>query len=105
MRWILRTLGTWCLGLAFILLVIDGTRMLAASGLVLTSLAESWRMVDAASFEAANVAVGNALGPLGLVGVWTGLMALPGWILFGVIGAVLVLVFRRRGHKRFVQRI
>ena len=104
MRLIMRIIGTWSLGLAFVLLVIDGTRMMSASAFVATPLGESWQMLNAQSFADASAAIEGWLGPIGLLALWQGLMATPGWIVFSVLGLVLLIAFRRTGHKRFVER-
>lgn len=95
MRYIVRVVSTWFLGLALILLIVDGTRSLAANAVVMTPLAESWQSVHAASWEVVYDGLANAMPPLSgqfadLVFSW------PGWIIFSVLG----ILFALAGHKR-----
>ena len=52
MRLILRILGTWLLGLALILLIVDGTKSLGANAVVMTSLNDTWVALSASSLAA-----------------------------------------------------
>ena len=104
MRLILRILGTWLLGMAVILLVIDGTRSLAASALVTSSLGDTWNAISATSLEQTRAFIdtrffGPVLDPvLGLLLDW------PGFAVLGVPGILLAVAGRSRRSRLFVRQ-
>lgn len=104
MRLLLRLLGTWLLGMALILLIIDGTRSLAASTIVMTSLAETWGTLHMQSLEDVRAFLATRFfGPL-LEGVVDGILALPGWLVLGVPGGFLAWLGRTRRARVFVKQ-
>ena len=50
-RFLFRFIGLWLLAGAFVALVIDGTRSVAASRIVLTTVGEAWSVVHRPSLE------------------------------------------------------
>jgi len=103
MRLFLRLLGTWLLGLALILLVIDGTKSLGASRLVLTSLAENWGWLHAESLEAVRGFVASRFFGLLLAPGFETVIALPGWVVLAVPGVLLAWLGRSRKTRLFVR--
>lgn len=100
MRLILRILGTWLIGLALILLVIDGTKSLGASVLLLTSLETLWTNLQAQSLMEVTAFVnGRMFAPL-LKGVFAAVLGFPAFAVFGAPGIVLAILGRSR--KRIV---
>lgn len=97
-RFLFRLLGLICLAAAFVLLVYDGTKSLAASQLHFTSLRMLWELVNAASLAQLK----PQILPLPYVGgilwdpVMLSLLAAPAWSLFGVLGILLMLLGRRK---------
>ncbi len=104
MRLLLRLLGTWLLGIALILLIIDGTRSLAASGMVITPLGETWNQLHAASLaETQNFLSSRFFGPI-LEPVVNGLLGIAGWIVFAVPGGLFAWMGRTRRARVFVKQ-
>jgi hypothetical protein len=104
MRLFFRIVGTWLLGMALILLIIDGTRSLAANTLVMTSLGETWTAIHAQSLEEVRLFLATRFfGPL-LEGVVGALVALPGWVVLGVPGAFIAWLGRTRRSRMFVKQ-
>ncbi len=104
MRLILRIVGTWLLGMALILLIIDGTKSLGANGLVMTSLGDTWASLNAASLAAIRSFFdsrffGSVLNPL-----LTALLGLPGFAVLGVPGIVLAVMGRSKRARHFVRQ-
>ena len=65
MRLVLRVIGTVLIAFAVILIIIDGTRSLAANGLVFTPLEVTWESMHAASLVAVREFLGTRLfGPV-----------------------------------------
>ena len=104
MRLILRLVGTWVVGVALILLIIDGTKSLAADRLVLTSLEDSWTWVHAASLVAVREFLATRFfGPMLEVAV-EALLAFPGWAVLGVPGLVIAWLGRSKRSRMFVRQ-
>jgi len=103
MRLIFRVLGTWLLGLALVLVVIDGTKSLAANRLILTPLGETWSAVHAPSLAAVEAFFGTRFFADLLHGMLTALLAYPAFAVIAVPGIVLLLIGRARREPRFVQ--
>ena len=104
MRWVLRVLGTWFLGLALILLVVDGTRMLAADSLLFSTLGELWAQIAPDGPAALQESVQTYVHPLLWDPVLTTFLAWPGWAVLGGIGIVLMIVGRARTPRRYVSQ-
>ena len=101
MKFVLRVLGTWFLGLAVILLVIDGTRTLGANALVMTPLGDTWRELHPDSMAIAMRNISQAWEPL-LVPAEL-LLSWPGWAVCGVFGILFALAGRGRSARRYVE--
>jgi hypothetical protein len=104
MRLVLRVVGTWMVGLALVLLIIDGTRSLSANAVVLTPLGETWRGLDAEGLAVtreffATRFFGALLGP-----AFDTLVTWPGFAVLGVPGVVLALLGRSRKVRTFVRQ-
>jgi hypothetical protein len=104
MRLVLRVLGTLLIACATILLIIDGTRSLAASSLVFTPLEVSWTQVHAESLLALRQFLATRLfGPL-LETLVTALLGFPGWAVIGVPGVLLAWAGRSRRERVFLRQ-
>lgn len=93
-RGLFRILGLLLLAAAFIFLVYDGARSIADQTLRLTRLSEFWNDVHQASQLALRSRVDESLPVLG-----KGLHLLldqPVWAVMGVLGMLLLLLFRPR---------
>ena len=104
MRLILRLVGTWLLGLALILLIIDGTKSLGASALVWTPLGDTWSAIHAESLLQLRVFVASRFfGPLLEPAVAT-LLGMPGFLVLAVPGVILAAMGRSRRSRVFVRQ-
>jgi hypothetical protein len=92
----LRFLAAILLLVAVIAAVFDGTRSLAAHGLVMTSLFEHWSKLAPTLLNGAQGAVRRSTNPL----VWdlgvAKLLSLPAWSVFAVLGMLAAYAGRRR---------
>ena len=61
-RFLIRSLGLWLAAGGFAAAVVDGTKSIAASRLVVTPAAITWRDLSPASFESAATALEHGLG-------------------------------------------
>lgn len=101
-----RLFGFIILALALVLAVLDITRSITASALVLTPLADAWMTFNPQTFEAAKEVVTNML-PLFVWDTVIGfVLALPSWLIFWVLAMVLLWLGQKRDNKfgRFASR-
>ena len=104
MRLILRVLGTLLIAFAVILIIIDGTRSLAANGLVFTPLEVTWESMHAQSLAAIREFLGTRLfGPV-LEPVVSAILSFPGWAVIGVPGLLLAWAGRSRRERVFLRQ-
>ena len=104
MRLILRIAGTWLIGLALILLVIDGTKSLGADAIVYTSLASLWTQVHPASLDAVRAFFDSRFFADLLDAALTAVLEYPAFAVFGVPGIVLALAGRKPRRERFLRQ-
>ncbi len=91
LRFLLRFIGSLLLAAAFAALIVDATRSIAGGRLLFFSLDDTAQWLLPASLAAARrAATAHDLEP------WlTGLVALPTWLFFGVVGGLLAALGRR----------
>ncbi|OYX11887.1 MAG: hypothetical protein B7Z15_10965 [Rhizobiales bacterium 32-66-8] len=99
-RFLFRFLGFWILAGGFVALVVDGTRSIAASSLVLTSARSAWASVAAGSLTQMQTQVA-AIAPW----AWSDLLGpaldIPLFAVLAVVGLVFLAVGRRKIRSRF----
>ena len=104
MRLFLRLVGTWLVGVALILMIIDGTKSLGANSLVFTSFGECWNWVHAASLvEVREFLASRFFGPV-LELVVNALLGFPGWAVLGVPGLIIAWLGRSKRSRMFVKQ-
>ncbi|MEP7239515.1 MAG: hypothetical protein ABI697_01400 [Devosia sp.] len=104
MRLLLRILGTLLIAVAVILLVIDGSRSLAANALVITPLDATWGQIHPDSLAALRgFFATRLLGPVLEVVINT-LLGLPGWAVIGVPGIVIAWAGRSRRERVYIHQ-
>ena len=96
MKFLLRVMGIWLLGLTLVLLVIDGTRSLAASQLAITPSGEIWAGLHAQSLVALQIWATNSLAPNTASFIVTVILAWPGWAITGAPGIALLILGRQK---------
>lgn len=104
MRLVLRVVGTLLIAFAVILVIIDGTRSLAANALVFTPLETTWQSMHAESLAAVREFLGTRLfGPV-LEPVVSAILGFPGWAVIGVPGLLLAWAGRSRRERVFIRQ-
>lgn len=103
MKFILRIVGTWFLGLAAVLIVIDGTKTLATNAIVTTSVADTWASLHAASWTTVSEWIIGGIAPVFGAGVALFLFAWPGWLFAGLLGVGFLVVGRQRMRRNYIQ--
>lgn len=102
MKTLLRIIGTWMLGLAIVLIVVDGTRSLAADHVTLTPLSEIWAGIDKTSWAFCQNVIAEHLAPWGGDIVTNVILGWPGWVIAGVLGLVCLVVGRKHRRNTYV---
>jgi hypothetical protein len=103
-RFLFRLMATFALAVAVIMAVLDVTRTIAASRLVLTPLRESWLGVSPSTLERVQSFIMDNTHPL----IWNPVMVFildqPGFVVFGVIAFLLYAIGHRPERRigRFV---
>jgi hypothetical protein len=104
MRLVLRILGTWLIGLALVLLVVDGTKSLAANTLVFTSFGDAWRQLHAPSVDAVSDFFESRFFADLLHVAMDALLTYPAWAVLLIPGIVFALAGRRPRRERFLRQ-
>jgi hypothetical protein len=103
MRLVLRIAGTWLIGLALVLLVIDGTKSLGANTLIYTSLADLWTRVHPPSMAAVETFFESRFFADLLDAALQAMLAYPAFAVFGIVGIVLALAGRKPRRERYLR--
>ena len=96
MRFLSRFFGLLLLAAAFILVVYDGMKSIAADALFTTSVRTLWEIVNAASLQQLRPTIERQVGPWLWDPVMVGFLSAPGWIALGILGIVLILLGRKK---------
>jgi hypothetical protein len=104
MRLLLRIVGTLLIACAVILLIIDGTKSLAANGLVFTSLQATWTQINAQSLASVKDFLGSRLFGALLEVTVNFVLDLPGWAVLGVPGILLAWAGRSRRTRIYLRQ-
>ncbi len=95
-RFLLRTIGLFCLAVAFILVIYDGTKSIAGNQLYLTSVSALWQLINPASLARLQPAIAPLAGGVLWDPIAVGVLAAPSWAVAGVLGIVFTLLGRRK---------
>jgi hypothetical protein len=94
LRFASRFLGFWLVAAALVAGVVDGAKTIAASSLVLTSVADTWGLIQSAAGGPAALEPIVARWPLNLVIEF--LLAAPTAVVLGALGAFFLIVGAKR---------
>jgi hypothetical protein len=95
-RFLLRTIGLFCLAAAFILVIYDGTKSIAANNLYLTSVSDLWQLINAASLAKLQPLISPIAGGMLWDPVTVAVLGAPSWALLGLFGILCLLLGRRK---------
>jgi hypothetical protein len=96
-RFVFRFVGLLCLALAFIFLVYDGTKWIADRQFFVSSVGTTWSNVHQNSLVALQPLVERYLG----LRFWQSVvqpyfLEQPAWLVLGIVGALLILLGRKK---------
>src|SRR5260370_31185984 len=94
-RFLLRTLGLLFLAAAFIFLVYDGTRSIAANVVLYSKVDEIWSLLHTASLQQLQPSIEKNAPPWLWDPVVTTILDAPAVVVLGIIGAIVILLGRR----------
>jgi membrane-bound ClpP family serine protease len=95
-RFLLRFLGLWILAAAFVFFVYDGTKSIAGNQLYVTKLGESWNAIDSTSLQLLQPAIERHVTPWLWDPVAMSVLTAPTWVVLAVVGAILILLGRKK---------
>jgi len=95
-RFLLRFSGLICLAAAFILVIYDGTKSIAANKLYLTSARALWELINAGSLAKFRPLLQPYAGGILWDPVMVGILSAPSWSLLGGLGILLLLLGRKK---------
>lgn len=104
MRLVFRLLGTWLIGLALVLLVMDGTRSLAGNSIIFTSFGDAWSQLHEHSLDAVMAFLESRFFADLLDNMLQALLTYPAFAVLAVPGIVLALAGRRKRRERFLRQ-
>lgn len=104
MRLIFRILGTWLLGLALILAVVDGTKSLASNEVVMTPLLDIWSFLSPSGLDAARAFFASRFFGTLLEPVFESVLTYPAFGVAAVPGIVFALLGRSRYPRRYIRQ-
>jgi hypothetical protein len=95
-RFLFRTLGLLFLAAAFVFVIYDGTKSIAANALLYSKVDEIWSLLHAPSLQQLQPFI-QRNGPLWLWDpVATTVLNAPAVVAFGAVGATLIVLGRRK---------
>ena len=95
-RFLFRVIGLFCLAAAFILVIYDGTKSIAANKLFLTSARTLWELINAGSLARLKPALEPYVGGILWDPAMVSILAAPSWSLLGGFGILLLLLGRKK---------
>ncbi len=95
-RFVFRFLGLWVLAAGFVALVRDGTKSIAGNAVFVTRLADDWTNIQAGSLESLRALIEGRAGAAAWDPIATYLLGAPTWLVFGVVGSILILLGRKK---------
>lgn len=95
-RFIFRFFGLWILAAAFIFLIYDGTKSIAANAMHFTIAKDLWSSIDHGSRAAFESWITRHAPPWVWDPVVRTILDQPAWLILGVVGAFLILIGQKK---------
>jgi hypothetical protein len=95
-RFLFRFVGLILLAAAFITLVIDGTKSIAASAVTVTPLGQYWNDIHSTSLQLLQPALERHVAEWLWDPVMLNIITAPAWLVLGILAALLMLVGRKK---------
>jgi hypothetical protein len=96
-RFVFRFIGFWILAGGFIALVYDGTKSIAGNALSFTPLGQIWANIHTTSLQLLQPAIERHVAPwLWQSAIQPYFLEQPVWVVLLVLGAILMLIGRKK---------
>jgi len=95
-RFVFRFIGFWILAGGFIALVYDGTKSIAGNALSFTPVGQIWANIHTTSLQLLQPAIERHVAVWLWDPVVLGILTAPAWLVFGILGAILMLIGRKK---------
>jgi hypothetical protein len=95
-RFVFRFIGFWILAGGFIALVYDGTKSIAGNALSFTPVGQIWANIHTTSLQLLQPAIERHIAVWLWDPVVLGILTAPAWLVFGILGAILMLIGRKK---------
>ena len=95
-RFLFRAIGFLSLATAFLMVVADGTSLIANHRPAFTSVRNVWEWFNAASLQSLRPLIEGLLGRYAWDPVFTYFLNAPSWAVLGILGIILILLGRKR---------
>ena len=95
-RFLFRFLGLWILAAGFVFFVYDGTKSIAGNAFYTTKLSETWNAVHSTSLQQLQPLIERHVGVWLWDPVVAAVLTAPTWLVFGVVGALLIVLGRKK---------
>ncbi|WP_349359301.1 hypothetical protein [Stappia sp.] len=99
-RFVVRLLGLWLLAVALVMLVVDGTKTIAAAQWMATPLGQLWFDFAPESLNTAQAAIQRHVAPVLWDPVIQTVLTWPAWAVAGPLGFLLMWLGERRRARR-----
>ncbi len=105
-HFLFRVIGLFVLALALVLAVLDITRSITASTLILTSLLESWEVISPSSLLTSKEVVETFTFPFVWDPIIVFVLKLPSWLVLWFVAMILLKLGQKREspYGRFASR-
>ena len=95
-RFLFRSIGFLAIAAAFLLIIYDGTKSIAANAVFITTVRNLWDMINAASLASLRPLIETNFGRYAWDPAFTGFLNSPSWAVIGVLGIIFILLGRKR---------
>ncbi len=95
-RFLFRSIGFLAIAAAFLLIIYDGTKSIAANAVFITTVRNLWDMINAASLASLRPVIEGNLGRFVWDPAFTGFLNSPSWAVIGILGIIFILLGRKR---------
>jgi hypothetical protein len=95
-RFLFRLIGFLLVAVAFIALVLDGTKSIASNKIVTTPLGQTWTDIHSTSLQLLEAGVTRHVGEWLWNPVLLNILTSPTWLVLAVLGVVLLLLGRKK---------
>jgi len=95
-RFLLRLIGLWILAAGFVFFVYDGTKSIAGDHFYITKLRHAWNAINSTSLQLLQPAIERHVAQWLWDPVVLSVLTAPTWVVLAVLGAILMLLGRKK---------